>query len=512
MTTDAAPQYRRPRPGRSSRDGSAPASYAPPANIQAEQSVLGAMLIERAAIDAAVQLISAQDFYRDTHAALFSAIVHLNENNTIVDAITIQEELSSRGKLEEIGGTAYLMALLDVIPSAANIEHYAKIVRDKAVLRRLIESSLETIALCRSEEPPDQIINSALGNLLDAAQDRGDSQNSSYKDILTATFEEVGRRTEVKHGDPDAIFGIPTGLVRLDYYTMGMGQHELIIVAARPGMGKTAAVVNFAEYAASKGHRVQIFSLEMTREQLGVRFLASGSRTDSTRMMRGEADSEDFERMSAFIAAHYSEADQLPIWVDDATGLTIGQIRARARRCQQQRGIDLVVVDYLQLATAEGSMQNRSVEVGKIAAGLKNLARELHIPVLCAAQLNRAADSRTDKRPMMSDLRESGGIENEADKILFLYREDYYDMTPASERYSETPEGQEHTLPAEIIIGKNRHGERGIIPVGWQPKLGRFVNVETHHSDRDAPADTSDIYAPGPPMAGQYQSAYDDEE
>lgn len=439
----------------------------PPQSEDAEQSVLGAMLLERDAILRAQELVRAEDFYKEAHKRIFAAMVDLHNRGDAVDLITLAEELRRRHHLEASGGITYLTVLANAVPSAANVEHYARIVQDKAVLRAL--SAAATGILSRVYAPDEDLqtlLADAERQVLEIAQRRSVRSYEHIKDVLGRTLDQI----EFLYENKGQLTGIPTGFADLDALTTGLQKSDLIVIAARPSMGKTQLGLNFARHAAvEKGKSVAIFSLEMSAEQLAMRLISAEGQIDSQRLRSGHLMEEHWKRLGLALA-RLSEA---PIYIDDTPGLSVTEIRARTRRLQQEQGLDLVLIDYLQLMQGRGGRaENRQQEISEISRSLKALARELKVPVVALSQLSRAVESRTDKRPMLSDLRESGAIEQDADLVAFIYRDDYYN--PESERPNIT----------EVIIAKQRNGPVGKVDLVFLKDYGKFVSVDRRHTEQ----------------------------
>lgn len=461
------PGERRRRP--SDADGvGALASYIPPQDIEAEQSTLGAMLIERAAIEKAAEILHKEDFYREGHQTLFEVICALAERDEAVDLITVQAELKNRDKFESIGGIGYLAVLYDRVPTAVNVEYYAKIVEEKALLRRLVAAAFEIIGLARGEiENIGEVIDQAERAVFSVAQQRTTSYFTQLKQLLIEVYDKAEELGDLKQ----SISGLPTGLPDLDTITSGLQKSDLIIIAARPSMGKTSLCLTIAEHVALVEKKaVAIFSLEMSSEQLALRMLCSQAQVNAHRLRTGHLTETEWSRLAGVVQDMY----ETPIFIDDATETTALTMRAKCRRLKHERDLGLIIVDYLQLMRSHRKTENRVQEIGEIARGLKSLARELKVPVIALSQLSRAVEQRENKRPMLSDLRESGSIEAEADLVCFLYREEYYKMREA---YTEGKHGADHRdqEETEIILGKHRNGPTGTVRVGFQPEFAKFV-------------------------------------
>jgi replicative DNA helicase len=464
--------FKRVRPGdRRRRSGDADGagalgSYVPPQDIEAEQSTLGAMLIERAAIEKAMEVLQKEDFYREAHQTLFEVISLLAERDEPVDLITVQAELKNKDKLEAIGGLSYLTVLYDRVPTAVNIEYYAKIVEEKAILRRLISAAFEIIGTARGEvDNVGEVIDAAEKAIFAVAEQRSTAAFAHLKDLLLAVYDKAEELGELKQ----RISGLPTGLPDFDSITSGLQNSDLIIVAARPSMGKTSLCLSIAEHVALVEKKpVAIFSLEMASEQLALRMLCSQALVNAHKLRTGNLTESEWTSLAAVVQDMYDA----PIYIDDASETSALTMRAKCRRLMHEHGLGLIIVDYLQLMRSHRKTENRVQEIGEIARGLKSLARELKVPVIALSQLSRAVEQRENKRPMLSDLRESGSIEAEADLVCFLYREEYYKMKEAYAGGDVERNDQEET---EIILGKHRNGPTGVVRVGFQPEFAKIV-------------------------------------
>lgn len=431
----------------------------PPHNVEAEQAVLGAMLIKKEAIAEAIEILRPDDFYRDAHRIVFEAMLELFQKNEPVDIVTVTEQLKKNDLLEKAGGIAFITALDNAVPTAANVAYHAKIVEEKAQLRNLINAATE-IAGTAYEDTEDmaEIMDRAEKRILDVASRENTGAFVPIKDIVMGTFQQIENRAK----NSGALTGLPSGFIDLDRLTAGFQPSDLILVAARPSMGKTAFTLNIATYVAVHERKpVAFFSLEMSKEQLVQRMLCAEGGIDSQRLRKGELDDEWPKLVEA--------ADRLsgaPIYIDDTPGITVMELRSKARRLKAEHGLDLVIIDYLQLMQGRGgkSGDNRQQEISEISRSLKALARELSVPVIALSQLSRSVESRQVKRPMLSDLRESGSLEQDADIVMFLYREDYY---------TEETDKQNIT---EVIIAKHRNGPVDKIDLFFQKEFTKFVN------------------------------------
>jgi replicative DNA helicase len=443
----------------------APAAFtdrSPPYSAEAEISVLGGMLIDGDALAKAVEVVDDSMFYPEKHRRLFRAMVRLWERGEAIDAVTLADELKNAGDFESAGGMQYIATLLDAVPTAANIEYHAKIVREKAVLRRLIEAATGIIQETYANQGDvDLLLDRAESSIFQIAQTHERKGFVWIKELLWPAMEQI----ELLSQNASSITGVPTGFADLDVMTAGFQKGDLIIVAARPSMGKTAFTLNIAQHAAISAKKaVAFFSLEMSKESLVQRMLTSEARVDASRVRTGRLRDDDYPRLG--VAAGL--LNTAPIFVDDTAGISILEMRAKARRLKSDRqDLALIIVDYLQLMQGNGKSENRQQEVSEISRGLKALAKELEVPVVALSQLSRAVESRPDKRPMMSDLRESGAIEQDADVIMFLYRPEYY--------YGPTDkEGNSLEGRAEVIIGKQRNGATGAISLMFLKEFTRF--------------------------------------
>ena len=431
----------------------------PPQNIEAEQSVLGGILIEPEALSRILEILQEDDFYREGHRKIFSSMVALYQKGTPVDLITLTESLLTRQHLEGIGGASYLTSLADAIPSAVNIEVYARIVREKAILRRLITTTTEIASKSyQFSGEVEDILDLAERSIFEITAAKITPHIYPLSEVIKDSFQTIEALYERK----ERISGVPTGFTKLDQMTSGFQPSDLIIIAGRPSMGKTAFALDIARNAATLAEiPAVIFSLEMSRQQLAIRMLCSEARVDSYKLRSGFIGERDWPRLTN-AAGLLSEA---PIYIDDSPALTVLQMRAKARRLKSEKGLGLAVVDYLQLMSGRGGSDRREQEISEISRSLKALAKELNIPVVALSQLNRKVEDRTDRRPFMADLRESGAIEQDADVILFIYRDEMYD------------EHSKQKGTAEVIIGKQRNGPIGKITLAFIDQYTRFENL-----------------------------------
>ncbi|MDA0329977.1 MAG: replicative DNA helicase [Gemmatimonadetes bacterium] len=458
----------------------------PPFSMEAETAVLGGMLIDREAVTRAVEHIGDGMFYREGNRRLYRAMIRLFERGDVIDVITVAEELKNTGELESAGGLDYLGQLVDAVPTAANIEYHARIIRDKALLRRLVEQSSQIIrdVYDQGERGVDEILDLAEARIFQVAESHKRDGFVWIKEILWSTFEHIERMQESESG----ITGVPTGFSDLDRMTTGLQKGDLCIVAARPSMGKTALALNIAATAAIQ-HQipVAIFSLEMSSQQLVQRLLCSEGRIDAQKLRRGKLSQEEHQRLAA-AAGHLNTA---PIWIDDQPGANVLEIRAKSRRLQSElrsdsKELGMILIDYMQLMSGSGNSESRVQEVSQISRGLKALARELEVPVVALSQLSRGPEQRTDKRPMLSDLRDSGSIEQDADVVMFLFRPEYY----ASAESREELEGK-----AELIVSKQRNGPTGVVPLYFHKAHTRFDSA-VFAKGGGGPRDTGNGFGP----------------
>jgi replicative DNA helicase len=432
----------------------------PPQNIEAEQSVLGAVLLENDALLKALEILSAEDFYRESHRKLFNVMIELFEKNEAIDLITVTDELRKRNELEDAGGVTYLSSLANQIPTAANVRYHAKIIKEKALLRGLLRSATEIAArVYESTMEADEMVDYAERAIFDISDRRTKTAFYSLKEVIKGSFEMIEQLYDKK----EAITGVPSGFADLDEQTTGFQPGDLIIIGGRPSMGKTALGLNIAQHVALELREpVAIFSLEMSKEQLALRMLCAEAMVDSNSVRKGFIRKEDWHKLTS-AAGRLAEA---PIFIDDSSGTSVLEMRAKARRLKVEHhgGLGLVVVDYLQLMRGRGSFERREQEISEISRSLKGLAKEMKVPVIALSQLNRGVESRTDKRPSLADLRESGAIEQDADVIIFLYREEVYQK-----------DNPQFKGKAEAIIAKQRNGPTGTIPLTFLSSCTRFV-------------------------------------
>jgi replicative DNA helicase len=422
--------------------------------------VLGAVLVDNAAFNSAAEVLTRNDFYREAHRRIFEAMAALAERSQPIDLVTLKDELVKASALEGVGGAAYLASLLDGVPRITNVEHWSRIIKEKAVLRNLIHASTRIVQECyEAEDDPALLLDRAEKAIFDIAEHRIRQGFVGIREIVKESFRTIDQLSQSK----ELVTGIPTGFVDLDEKTSGLQKGDLIIVAARPAMGKTSLCLNIAQYASIKtGETVGIFSLEMAKEQLVLRMLCSDARVDSHRLRTGNLQEKDWARL----AKAYADLSSSRIFIDDSATLTPLEMRAKCRRLKAEHGLGLVVVDYLQLMSGAGRTENRQQEIAAISRSLKGLAKELSVPVVALSQLSRAPEARTEKRPQLSDLRESGGLEQDADIVIFIFREEEYKAS------------DENRGIAELIIGKQRNGPTGTVRLAFIKEFTRFENLE----------------------------------
>jgi replicative DNA helicase len=447
----------------------------PPQNIEAEQSILGAVLLENDALLKALEVLTAEDFYRESHRKLFNAMIELFEKNEAIDLITVTDTLKRRNELEDVGGVTYLSSLASQIPTAANVRYHSKIVKEKALLRGLLRSATEIAAkVYESTMEADEMVDYAERSIFDISDKRTKTAFYSLKDVIKSSFELIEHLYDKK----EAITGVPSGFHELDQLTTGFQPGDLIIIGGRPSMGKTALGLNIAHHVALQlKEPVAIFSLEMSKEQLALRMLCAEALVDSNSVRKGFIRKEDWHKLTS-AAGRLAEA---PIFIDDSSGTSVLEVKAKARRLKNEhRGLSLVVVDYLQLMRGRGSFERREQEISEISRSLKGLAKELKVPVIALSQLNRAVEQRENKRPTLADLRESGAIEQDADVIIFLYRESVYKKDHAN---------RENDV-AEIIISKQRNGPTGLVKLTFLSQSTRFVP----HTDIEYSEESEEVF------------------
>ena len=438
----------------------------PPHDIEAEQAIIGSMLTDKDAVISAIEVLKPDDFYREDNKTIYEAILNLYNRSEPIDIITVRSELESMGKIDNVGGLEYLAELPEKVPTTANAMKYIKIVEEKSSLRKLIRTANEIIELGYNQtEDVDNIMEGAEKKIFNIMQDKDQKGYSPLKDVLVESFTKL----EELYNRKQHITGVPSGFTDLDYRTAGFHGSELILIAARPAMGKTAFALNIATNVALRAKvPVAVFSLEMSKEQLVNRILCSESMVDSNKVRTGKLEEDDWTKLAGTIGP-LSETE---MYIDDTPGINIMEIRAKCRKLKIEKNIGLVVIDYLQLIQGTGKKGgSREQEISEISRSLKILAKELDVPVIALSQLSRAAEQRPDHRPMLSDLRESGAIEQDADIVMFLYRDDYYN--PDTEKKGV----------AEVIIAKHRGGSTGTVELLWLGSYTKFVNIERRFDD-----------------------------
>ena len=432
----------------------------PPSNLEAERCVLGAVMQDREALSVAMEMLHADDFYSPANREIFDAMHALHTRGMPVDLVTVDEELSRRGTLAGVGGSEYLIEISQYVPTTANVKAYIQIVDEKATLRRLIKASAEISQECYTQQQtlPD-ILSGAEKSIFDIVMRKGEGETLVHiADILPDTYQRIETLSKLKGG----FDGVPTGFIDLDNLLTGLHGGELVLVGARPSMGKTSFAMNVLGYAATiAGKTCAAFSLEMPREQLAMRMLCADARVDMQSVRHGSLRDEDWLALSKALGPLAASN----LYIDDTSGITPSQLHSRCRRLKLERGLDLIMVDYLQLMSADGRVENRQNEVSEISRSLKGIAKELNVPLIALAQLSRAGAQRSDKRPILSDLRDSGSIEQDADIVMFLHREEYYD-----------PNTEDKNI-AEVIVAKQRNGPLGTIKLAWLGQYTRFATL-----------------------------------
>ncbi len=431
-----------------------------PHNLEAERTVLGAVLVDNAAFNSAAEVLTREDFYRESHRRIFEAMAVLAERSQPIDLVTLKNELTRGGALEAAGGAAYLGSLLDGVPRITNVEHWSRIIKERAVLRNLIHASNRIVQSCfEGEDEAAVLLDRAEKAIFDIAERRIRQGFVGIREIVKESFRTIDQLSQSK----EIVTGLPTGFVDIDEMTSGLQKGELVIVAARPAMGKTSFCLNVAQHASMRaGETVGIFSLEMSKEQLVLRMLCSDARIDAHKLRTGRLQEKDWARL----AKAYADLSASKVFIDDSSTVSPLEMRAKCRRLRAEHGLGLVIVDYLQLVTSTGRVENRQQEISAISRSLKGLAKELAVPVVALSQLSRAPEDRTDRRPQLSDLRESGALEQDADIVMFIYREEEYKPS------------DENRGIAEIIIGKQRNGPTGTRKLAFIKEFTRFENLQ----------------------------------
>ena len=432
-----------------------------PKNIEADRSVIASMLMDRDAFVKASELLSAEDFYNKQHSVVFEAMVELGEQGVELDPVTLQNRLREKGMPAEVTGLDFLRELSGDAYSIYHVEDYCRIVREKALLRRLIRTNEDIAGNCYAgKEETNTILEDAEKRIFELVQRRNTGDFVPIRKIVSNSMNQIEKASRMDGN----LTGIATGFLDLDYKTAGLQNSDLILIAARPSMGKTAFVLNIAEYACLRSEvPVAIFSLEMSKEQLVNRLLAMESKVDAQKIRSGNLTDEDWESL----IESAGQIGMSKLIIDDTPGITVSELRSKCRKYKLEHELGLVIIDYLQLMSGSGRTDSRQQEISEISRSLKALARELNVPVVALSQLSRAVESRPDKRPMLSDLRESGAIEQDADVVMFIYRDEYYNK-----------EKSEKKGIAEVIIGKQRNGPLGTVELVWLPEYTRFVNME----------------------------------
>lgn len=438
-----------------------------PHSIEAEETVIGAMIMDRDAIVTSMEILQSDDFYQRQFGVIFESIIELYEASVPVDLVTLQEKLLSKDVPPEIAGAEFLMKLTMAVPTTANVKYYANIVSEKAVLRRLIKSNDEINNICYAgQEELDGILDTAEKNVFSLLQKRGGEDIKPIREVVMNALDRI----EAVSKNKGNVTGVPTGFIHLDSRTAGLQPSDLILVAARPSMGKTAFVLNIAQHVAFKQHlAVAIFSLEMSSEQLINRLFALEGGIDAQKLRTGELTADDWERL----VESGGVIGKSRLMIDDTPGITIQAMRSKCRKMKLEHGLDLIIIDYLQLMESSGRVESQQQKISDISRSLKGLARELNVPVVALSQLNRALEKRDDKRPMMSDLRDSGAIEQDADVVMFIYRDEYYNKDSEAKNV------------AEIIIAKQRNGPIGTVKLTWLPQYTRFANADFSKHDHE---------------------------
>ncbi|HLS60849.1 MAG TPA: replicative DNA helicase [Virgibacillus sp.] len=442
----------------------------PPHNIEAEQAVIGAIFLEPGAFSAASEILLAEDFYRASHQRIFQSMMTLSNKGEPIDLVTVTTLLSNEQVLDEAGGVSYLADIASSVPTAANIEYYSKIVEEKALLRRLIRTATDIVTTTFDKEGEvEDLLNEAEKNILEVSSRNNAGAFKAIKDVLIDVYDNI----ETLHQSDSRVTGVATGYRDLDQMTSGFQKNDLIIIAARPSVGKTAFALNIAQNVATKTEEnVAIFSLEMGADQLVSRMLCAEGNIDSQRLRTGKLEPDDWGKLTMAMGS----LSNAGIFIDDSPGIRVNEIRSKCRRLKQEHGLGMIIIDYLQLIQgSDSSRENRQQEVSEISRSLKGLARELEVPLIALSQLSRGVEQRQDKRPMMSDLRESGSLEQDADIVGFLYRDDYYD----------TESEQQNII--EIIISKQRNGPTGTIELAFVKEYNKFVDLDHRYQSADIP-------------------------
>jgi replicative DNA helicase len=436
-----------------------------PHNIEAEQSVLGSMIIDKTSIAQSAEVLQASDFYKDAHQVIFNAVMDLYQKDTAVDLITLTEHLQSKERLEGAGGITYISQVCTSVISTANLQSYIKIVKDKSTLRKLIRASTDIIEQSyNKQDDVASVVDVAEKKIFDIGSNRDTSDFEAMNTVLERGFLEIERLFNNKGG----VTGVPSGFPELDSKTSGFQRGDMVLIAARPSMGKTTFALNLAEYAALReGKSVAVFSLEMSKEQLAYKLLCSQASVDMLKLRTGNLEDKDWES----IAKASGPLSTAKIFIDDTAGISVMEMRSKCRKLKIEHGIDLILIDYLQLMSGSRGNESRQQEVSEISRSIKALAKEMQCPVIALSQLSRAPEQRTDHRPMLSDLRESGSIEQDADLVMFLYRDEYYNK-----------ETEEKNV-AECIIAKQRNGPTGTVKLAWLGQYSKFGRLDVIHQE-----------------------------
>jgi replicative DNA helicase len=436
--------------------------------LEAERALLGSILLDNSALNLALEGVGKDDFFSEAHRITFDKMVAISERNRTIDLVTLSEELSKDGQIEKAGGAAYLSALTDGVPigTSVAVSEYSRIVKEKSILRRLINASNNVISRClEGTDDPDTLIDLAQSQVFDIAEQKVQSGFTNIREIVKSSFGTIDDLLD----RGQRVTGIETGFEDLDSMTSGLQPGELVVVAARPSLGKTALALNIAAHASIKHHKtVGLFSLEMSKESLVIRLLCAESETDSHRLRSGFSNREDWNKLTRALG----RLGDAPLLIEDTPALSIMQIRAKARRLKMEKGLDLMIVDYLQLVSGQGRFENRTQEVSYISRGLKSIAKELKVPVLALSQLSRAPEQRPGQRPQLSDLRESGSIEQDADVVIFLFRE-----RKAAEESEAEGEVDRRGIEMKLIVGKQRNGPTGDIPIVFMRPYAKFESM-----------------------------------
>ncbi len=430
-----------------------------PHNLEAEKCVLGAVLINNDKFNYAAELIDAGDFFRDAHRRIFDKMVNLSERGQVIDLVTLKEELGRTGDLDDVGGPAYIAALVDGVPGSTHVEHYARIVKEKSTLRSLIKSANRILSTAYDAETDAEVqLDQAEKEIFEIADDQVRDGFVSLRDLVPGSMETV----EKLQSHQGLLTGMPSGFTDLDKLTSGFQSSDLVIIASRPSMGKTSLALNIAQHIGVKTERsVGVFSLEMSKEQLFLRMLTAEARIDAQHFRGGQKLGEQEYRK---ISQALNTLGEARVFIDDSAGVGVLEMRAKARRLKQEHGLDMLIVDYIQLMQGRGRYENRTLELASISRALKGLAKELQIPILVLSQLSRAPEARKDHRPQLSDLRESGALEQDADVVIFIYRDDQYNPNPENEN------------TAELLVSKQRNGPTGVVKLAFLKEMTRFEN------------------------------------